>query len=470
MSRSITYSCVSIALTLFFGILVGCRQETQEITDTSKPAADSSDQQTGQTQEQPATPETTDDGGGEKSNGGGEKSTVDDGAAAASAAKITLGDPSLTSGIPGDGALTIEQIQVWLDDPANHEPLDFNLPLGLDKGAKEIKGVADNPLTRAKIELGRQLFFDGRLSSDGTVSCASCHKPDHGYAAETQFGVGVDGQKGPVNTPVAFNRILSSLQFWDGRAASLEEQAKGPIANPIEMANTHEKAVETLQNLEGYRIQFEKIFSDGVTIDNVARAIASFERVLVTAPSPYDYNENFRRFADFTEEDLTDIKTDDPVLYAQYEQAKSGAEAHPMSDSEKRGRELFFSDKAKCTSCHVGANLTDEKYHNIGIGADADNPVVGRFGQTGEEKDKYAFKTPTIRNVVTSPPYMHDGSLNTLEEVVEHYVKGGMPNEWLSKDIHKLELTDQDKQDLVEFMKACTSDLPPVETGRLPQS
>src|SRR4029077_18583931 len=149
------------------------------------------------------------------------------------------GDPELTDGIPGGGELTMEQITAWLADSQTNEVLLIELPVGLDSGVQNIKGLKENPLTRGKIELGRQLYFDKRLSSDNTVSCASCHDPDQGYAAHTRFGVGVRGQEGGRNSPVSYNRILSDKQFWDGRAGSLEEQAIGPIANPIEMANTH---------------------------------------------------------------------------------------------------------------------------------------------------------------------------------------------------------------------------------------
>ena len=140
-----------------------------------------------------------------------------------------------------------------------------------------------------------------------------------------------------------------------------------------------------------------------------------------------------------------------------------------MNESALRGRELFFSEKTNCTACHVGANLTDEKYHNIGIGMADDEPPAGRRGVTGNAEHHGAFKTPTIRNVATTAPYMHDGSLATLEDVVEHYAKGGTPNANLSKDILKLDLSPQDKADLVEFMKACTGSLPAVEVERLPQ-
>ncbi len=384
--------------------------------------------------------------------------------------EVRLGSPELTAGIPGEGKLTLEQIRAWLDNPANHEVLKVSLPMGLNVARIPEETLEANPLTRAKIELGRQLYFDTRLSADNTVSCASCHAPDEGYARNTRFGVGIHEQEGNRNSPTSYNRILSKAQFWDGRAASLEEQAVGPIANPIEMGNTHDAAVKTVRGIPGYVMQFEKIFGQrGVSIDTIGEAIASFERVIVTGPSPFDYNEAMRRFSKFSEEDLEDLKEDDSDLYAAYEQAKKDAKANPMSESEQRGRELFFSKKSDCTTCHVGANFTDELYHNLGVGMDVAEPDLGRYVVTGDEKDKGAFKTPTIRNVALTAPYMHDGSQKTLEEVVEWYAKGGHANPWLSPKIKKLELTEQDKQDLVAFMQTCTGEFPRVETGRLPQ-
>lgn len=387
-------------------------------------------------------------------------------------ASVTLGDPSLTAGIPGEGALTVEQIQQWLATPGINDPLDIKLPLGLSLGASQIAGIESNPMTRAKIELGRQLYFDGRLSSDGTISCASCHDPEQGYAAHTQFGVGVDGQTGGRNSPVSYNRILSGAQFWDGRADSLEAQAVGPIANPIEMANTHEKAVATIAGIEGYRLQFEAVFGkDSVNIDNVGKALATFERAIVSGPSPYDYQAALQPIINQykTDEDLAELKEDDAELFAKYEELKAATEAHPMSDSAKRGQKLFFSQEVNCTACHVGANFADEKYHNLGVGMDAEKPDLGRFEVTKKEEDKGAFKTPTIRNVEFSAPYMHDGSQKTLEEVVEWYAKGGHPNPHLSDKIKKLELTAEGKADLVAFMKSTSGAFPVVEKGRLPQ-
>lgn len=377
--------------------------------------------------------------------------------------QVLLGDPALTAGVPGSGPISVRQIETWLDDEHNFTELTPVLPLGLSQGSSQITGLDENPLTRAKIELGRQLYFDPRLSVDSTVSCASCHDPSMGYTAQTKTGVGIKGQAGGRNSPVAFNRILSDKQFWDGRAGSLEEQAIGPIENPIEMGFTHEGVVKRLASMPVYAKQFETIFGS-VTIDAVGKAIAAFERVLVTAPSPYDYNEQWRAFKDLEPEDLED----DPELAELYAEAAAGIKSHVMSDSAKRGREIFFTEKGNCTACHVGANLADEKYHNIGVGMDQETPDVGRHAVTKDTVDTGAFKTPTVRNVALTAPYMHDGSMATLEEVVEWYDKGGHSSKHLSSKIRPLKLTDQEQADLVEFMKACTSPTPPVETSRLP--
>ena len=387
-------------------------------------------------------------------------------AAAAAAAgqreTVMLGDPALTAGVPGSGPITLAEIDAWLAEPKNHVVLDPELPLGLSQGAGQIQGIGENPLTRAKIELGRQLYFDPRLSVDSTVSCASCHDPSMGYSANTKTGVGIRDQEGGRNSPVSFNRILSGPQFWDGRVDSLEAQAVGPIANPIEMGFTHEGVVKRLGEMPVYARQFAAIFGE-LTIDRVGEAIASFERALVTAPAPFDYYEQLLPFSKIDEEDIAD----DEELAAKYAAAKVAAKAHPMSVSANRGRDLFFG-KANCTACHVGANLADEKYHNLGVGMHKDEPDLGRFVVTNDAQDKGAFKTPTIRNVALTGPYMHDGSQATLEEVVEWYDKGGHPNPHLSDKIKPLALTEQEKADLVEFMRACTGPTPTVETSRLP--
>jgi cytochrome c peroxidase len=377
--------------------------------------------------------------------------------------QVALGDPSLTAGVPGSGPITLAEIDTWLANPRNFVELDPVLPLGLSQGAAQITGIDKNPLTRAKVELGRQLYFDPRLSADSTVSCASCHDPAQGYSAHTKTGVGIRGQLGGRNSPVSYNRILTGAQFWDGRADSLEAQAVGPIQNPIEMGFTHEGVVKRLSEIPVYARQFEKIFGE-ITIDRVGQAIAAFERVLVTGPSPYDHEEQWRPLAALDAEDLAD----DADLARRHAESKAAVEAHPMSEAAKRGREIFFGDRGNCTACHVGANLADELYHNLGVGMDKENPDLGRFVVTKNEKDTGAFKTPTIRNVALTAPYMHDGSVATLEDVVDWYDKGGHPNPHLSDKIKPLTLTAQDKADLVAFMQACTGPTPPVETGRLP--
>lgn len=385
-------------------------------------------------------------------------------------AEVLLGSGDLLTGIPGEGPLKLDEIKKWLADPANSEVLKVKLPLGLAAGASTIQGLDKNPMTRAKIELGRQLYFDPRLSADSTVSCASCHHPDNGFAKDTQFGVGIGNQQGGRNSPVSYNRILSGLQFWDGRAESLEAQAIGPIANPIEMGNTHDACVADLDKIPGYKLQFETIFGKGpVTIDKVAIAIAAFERAIVSGPSPFDYQEEMEKFKNLDPDDLKDLLEEDKNVAATYASIEKGLKEHPMSESAIRGQKLFFSERVNCAACHVGANLADEKYHNLGIGMDAKEPDLGRFAITGDEKDWGAFKTPTVRNVALSPPYMHDGSLKTLMDVVEHYNKGGTPNKNLSDKIVKLNLTQQEKEDLVAFMEACTGPFPQIEFGRLPE-
>ena len=237
----------------------------------------------------------------------------------------------------------------------------------------------------------------------------------------------------------------------------------GPIQNPIEMGFTHEGVVQRLSEIPVYKKQFDAIFGE-VTIDRVGEAIAAFERSIVTSPSPYDYHEQLLPFSAMDEDDIAD----DPDLAAKYAAAKEAAEKHPLSDAAKQGRELFFG-KANCTACHVGANLADEKYHNLGIGMDKAEPDLGRFVVTKDEADRGAFKTPTVRNAALTAPYMHDGSVATLEEVVEWYDKGGHPNPALSDKIKPLNLTATEKEALVEFMKACTSPTSPVEMARLPE-
>lgn len=297
-------------------------------------------------------------------------------------------------------------------------------PLGLPP----VPWPTDNPYSKAKAELGRQLYYDKRLSTNQTVSCASCHAPEFAFTDGQPVSTGIKGQKGGRSAPTVINRAYSTLQFWDGRAASLEEQAKGPLANPLEMTMekdadaAHKSCVACLKGIPGYVKQFQKVFGTAdLTIDHVAKAIATFERTVLSGNAPYD----------------------------RYEAGDKSA----MTPAQVRGMDVFFN-KAKCDSCHIGFNFTDGSYANIGIGINKPSPDLGRYMITKREEEKGAFKTPTLREVSRSAPYMHDGSLKTLEEVVEHYNKGGIKNPWLDPRMKPLNLTAEDKKDLVEFLKA----------------
>ncbi len=299
---------------------------------------------------------------------------------------------------------------------------DLRLPLGLPP----LQWPPGNVYTAEKAELGRLLYFDPRLSKDNTVSCATCHDPKFGFSDGKPVSTGIRGQKGTRNSPTVFNRAYTLAQFWDGRAATLEEQAKGPIANPIEMGETHEGVVRKLRGIAGYRALFKKTFdTSDFSIDHVAQAIATFERTVLSGNSPYD----------------------------RYKAGRQGA----MTDSQLRGLAVF-TKKGKCDACHEGLNFTTNEFHNLGVGMDQPNPDAGRYEVTKNPADWGAFKTPTLREIANTAPYMHDGSLKTLEEVVDFYDKGGTPNKNLDEKMKRLDLSAQEKHDLVEFLKALSGE------------
>jgi cytochrome c peroxidase len=301
-------------------------------------------------------------------------------------------------------------------------------PLGLPP----VQWPEDNPYSAAKEELGRLLYFDKRLSSDGTVSCATCHAPEKGFTDGAAVSTGIGSQKGGRSAPTVINRAYSTSQFWDGRSPSLEDQAVGPIANSIEMTSektgeaAHESCVQRLRKVPGYVKQFEQVFGTKTfTIDHVGKAIATFERTVLSGNAPFDrYNDGDKK---------------------------------AMSESQVRGMNLFFN-KVACDSCHIGFNFTDGSYENIGIGMDKKDPDLGRFAVSKKDEDKGAFKTPTLRDIEHTGPYMHDGSLKTLEDVVEHYNKGGIKNAHLNQRVKPLKLSEQDKKDLVSFLKALSGE------------
>ncbi len=297
---------------------------------------------------------------------------------------------------------------------------------------------ADNPQSALKILLGKQLYFDTRLSKDNTISCASCHNPAMGWSDAGPTSVGIRGQKGGRRAPPVCNAAYLPLQFWDGRAPSLEEQAKGPIANPVEMGNTHEAMLKTVGGIPGYMEEFKAVYgTPTITVDQVAQAIAAFERTVVTTDSPFD------RF----------VRGDETAL----------------TDQEKQGLEIF-NGKGHCTACHWGPAFTDGRFHNIGVRPqDPNNVDAGRSAITNDPKDKGAFKTPTVRDAALRAPYLHDGSEISLESLVEFYNEGGKaddPN--LDRLIVPLGLSQGEKEALVAFMRRALVSTNPEVAGVKP--
>jgi cytochrome c peroxidase len=299
---------------------------------------------------------------------------------------------------------------------------DIRVPLGL----LPIQWPPDNPYSKAKADLGKLLYFDKRLSADASLSCATCHHPKFAFTDGAPVSTGIRGQKGGRSAPTILNRAYSLAQFWDGRAATLEAQAVGPMSNPIEMGNTHAGIVAKLREIPGYRPYFKSAFgSETIDIDSVAKAIATFERTVLSGNSQYD-------------------------------KWKAGNKK-AMTAEQIQGMQVYFN-KAKCDQCHEGINFSTNAYHNIGIGTDKPDPDAGRFLVTKNPADWGAFKTPTLREIANTAPYMHDGRFQTLEEVVDFYDKGGIPNKNLDKIMKPLKMTDQEKKQLVAFMKALSGE------------
>lgn len=291
---------------------------------------------------------------------------------------------------------------------------------------------ASNPYTPAKAALGKMLFFDTRLSRDRNLSCASCHNPSFGWEVPFAKAIGAGGKPLGRHAPTALNQAWSRNFFWDGRAATLEQQARGPIEAAVEMDLPMATAVARLKEVEGYRQAFAKAFgSEGLTEDTVLKAIATYERTIVTGPTPFD------RW----------IAGDRDAI---------GADA-------KRGFALF-DGKARCSSCHTGWNFTDDSFHDIGLPS-AD---IGRAGVTKSDADRHAFKTPSLREIAARAPYMHHGEVATLEAVVAHYVTGGMKRPSLSPQMQPLPLAAQDLSDLVAFMRTLSSPQATLAMPNLP--
>ena len=306
----------------------------------------------------------------------------------------------------------------------------LRLPLGLQGQAAYVP--EGNPLTAEKIALGKQFFWDPRWSRNGTVACVSCHEPRHGWADPRTVSLRFDGKPTPRRSPTLVNRLFSDVQQWAGTRASLEDQALNASDQSPELL------VKNLGAIPEYQAAFWKVFGTELNPDGVAKAIAAYERTIVSGTSAYD------RF-------------------------RAGDDA-ALSASAQRGLALF-AGKAGCVKCHAGFNFTDESYHNLGIGMDRPKPDLGRHIVTNREEHKGAFKTPTLRDVARRPPYMHDGSLGSLAEVIAFYNRGGTPNPWLSGEVRPLKLTSEEQAELVVFLGALTGEVAEEVSSppRLPQ-
>lgn len=340
------------------------------------------------------------------------------------------------------------------------KPVRPQIPTGIPRWKWRRLIPRQNPLTAEKVALGQALYFDKRLSVDGTVSCATCHDPATAFADRNSVAVGVGGKIGTRNVPTTLNAMFNQSQFWDGRARSLEEQAMQPLLNPLEMGMPDREAVVTrLKAIPEYRRSFAAAFgSEAITFADVARAIASYERTLLSAGSPFD------RFM--------------------------AGDVRAITEGQKRGWQLFRG-KANCIACHTFTRespfFADNEFHNTGITADNLNldqllnslrskpdelagkragelahtekfTELGRFLITRQKQDTGAFKTPTLRDIELTAPYMHNASQKTLLDVMRFYNEGGKKNRYLDRKIRPLNLSEEELSDLVEFMRALTSD------------
>jgi len=281
---------------------------------------------------------------------------------------------------------------------------------------KPIPPVMD--INEDKVLLGKKLFFDTRLSKDNTISCATCHDLQNGGDDGLKFSFGIGGQEGNINAPTVYNAVFNFRQFWDGRAKDLKAQALGPIENPIEMGHNFSDLIDALKEDQFYHTAFSKIYKEGISKENIADAIAEFEKALITPDAPFD------RFL----------------------KGKKNA----LSQRAKRGYRLFESKG--CILCHNGVNVGGNFYNKFGVYKDANSTHLGRYNITKREEDKYVFKVPSLRNVELTAPYMHDGRAKTLTDAVEIMTE------------HQLGryMNDEDTQDIVAFLKSLTGKIPNI--------
>jgi cytochrome c peroxidase len=292
------------------------------------------------------------------------------------------------------------------------------VPLGLPP----IPWPADNPYTQQKYELGKLLFFDGRLSANGKVPCSSCHDAGHAFSGDTAFSPGVNGKLTGRHSPTLINRAFGKSQFFDGRAPTIEAQIVIPLTNPNEMGMTVEKAVAAIAAIRGYAPLFAAAFGDSaVTFDRITKSIATFERTILSGNSRYD------RF--------------------------NAGDKNALSKEEKDGMD-FFNGKGECSECHSGPDFTNEKFENLGIGMDRRPIDPGREDVTHKRGDMGKFKTPTLRDLASRGPYMHDGRFKTLDEVLDFYAQGGIQNPNVDSRLLQFYMDEKTKASLLAFLNS----------------
>jgi cytochrome c peroxidase len=325
----------------------------------------------------------------------------------------------------------VATMQAWMPPPAGAQELS-EVQRAAYRRPDTIPFPKDNPYTPEKAALGKMLFFDTRLSRDKNLSCASCHSPSFGWEVPFATAIGAGGKPLGRHAPTALNLAWSKNFFWDGRASTLEAQAKGPIEASVEMDLPMATAVSRLQEVQGYVAAFSKAFPDeGLTEETILKAIATFERTIVTGDTPFD------RWV--------------------------RGDAKAMSTEAQRGF-FVFTGKANCAACHTGWNFTDDKFHDIGLPS-AD---TGRMGITNAASDQHAFKTPGLREIAARAPFMHHGQVATLEAVIAHYIVGGEKRPSLSREVKPLALTAQDVVDLAAFMRSLSSPQTTLAMPNLP--
>ncbi|MCS6815750.1 MAG: c-type cytochrome [Blastocatellia bacterium] len=321
----------------------------------------------------------------------------------------------------------------WRSGEAEFEPEILPLPEGL-QGYEEMKIPPDNPMTPEKVALGRQLFFDKRLSADESRSCYSCHLNEKGLSDGLPTSLGALGKRLPRNSPTLWNIGYHHEFYWDGRAPTLERQIFAAWTGGNMSAKPEEVAAK-LNQIEGYRRQFRKVFGTDATPDAIVKALAAYTRTIIGGNTAWD-------------------------------RWRAGDE-NAISEEAKRGWEIF--QRIGCTNCHDGLLFTDLQYHNVGIGMDKPNPDLGRYNVTKQDRDRGAFKTPTLRDVARSAPYFHDGSVATLEEAVDIMLAGGKPNPWLDRaNLKPAKITPEERQALLAFLRSLTEE-GELKEPRLPQ-